>query len=221
MFGSKFLLAKQSHRHFSPLVSGVHGRFFSALAQGVIASKDQHIPTVPLQYMVHMARVKINLPERGDCWFFIDPRDKVEDFVSQVKTEDPQVKSVEVLSGGALTKPIEGQKYIYTALQDRTQPKFLKVNDMIYKFDSEKTGLHRLDLTEDSPWFATCKKQGLTNIQSSTIATILKQVERNLPSVDADSASAEEGTDSAKSGKKVVKAKTNVVSVDDICDAYI
>ena len=56
-------------------------------------------PTMQLQYMVHTARVKVNLPQRGQCWFFIEPEDKVQAFVDNVKAEDDKLTSVEILAG--------------------------------------------------------------------------------------------------------------------------
>ena len=49
--------------------------------------------------MVHSARVRVNLPDRGLCWFFITPEDRVEDFATALKTEDNLVVSLEVMTG--------------------------------------------------------------------------------------------------------------------------
>ena len=94
-----------------------------------------------LQYMVNMARVKINLPERGDSWFFIDQDATVKDFAKLVKQEDSKISNLEFVSG----KPSEGNSkalaqndLLFNVLQDRTTPTYLKLNDMLYKFDSTR-----------------------------------------------------------------------------------
>ena len=54
---------------------------------------------IQLQYMLGKARVKVNLPEQRDSWFFIHPDDTVQDFISCVQQEDKKVKSLSVMSG--------------------------------------------------------------------------------------------------------------------------
>ena len=49
--------------------------------------------------MVNSARVRVNLPENGDCWFFIQPEDSIDEFCAKVKAEDPLINSLEVLKG--------------------------------------------------------------------------------------------------------------------------
>ena len=50
--------------------------------------------------MLHNARVKINLPNHGEVWFFIDPKHTVSQFVSEVIAEDKKaIESLEVLRG--------------------------------------------------------------------------------------------------------------------------
>ncbi len=141
------------------------------------------IPSMPLQYMVHMARVKVHLPATGDCWFFISPQLSVKDFLTEIKEEDNQIETLEILAGKKTQQPLAETSILYNELKDRTRPIFLKVNgDMMYRFDSDKTdATQKIDLKEKSKYFQQCKDANLSNIQSSTISTILKQIETNLP----------------------------------------
>lgn len=55
---------------------------------------------MPLQYMIHNARVKINLPQHGESWFFIDPKYTVQQFLHEVQSEDKDaIASLEILRG--------------------------------------------------------------------------------------------------------------------------
>ena len=50
--------------------------------------------------MLYNARCKINLPNHGEVWFFIDPKHTVSQFVSEVISEDKNsIESLEVLRG--------------------------------------------------------------------------------------------------------------------------
>ena len=69
-------------------------RYFSPASAAEAA-----VPGMQVQHMVDSARVKINLPEQGDCWFFIQPEDSVMDFCARVQSEDPLISSLEVLQG--------------------------------------------------------------------------------------------------------------------------
>ena len=53
------------------------------------------------QFMVNTARVKLTLPKKGHCWFFVDLDTRVNDFKKQCLEEDEVVKEVEVLQGNA------------------------------------------------------------------------------------------------------------------------
>ena len=35
---------------------------------------------VPTEYMINTARVKLSLPAKGNCWFFVDPALRVSEF---------------------------------------------------------------------------------------------------------------------------------------------
>lgn len=61
------------------------------------------MPKLELQFMVHSARVMVNLPDRGNCWFFVTPTDRVEDLVSALQKEDSMVKSLEIMTGNSST----------------------------------------------------------------------------------------------------------------------
>lgn len=63
---------------------------------------------------------------------------------------------------------------LYEQLQDRSQPIYLNLNDMMYKFDSTREAASALAINEPSDWFNVCKKNGLSNMHASTIATILR-----------------------------------------------
>ncbi len=70
-FANPFLIQPRGlNKYFSQ-------RMFAAKAVSAKrAANTEHqmmIPSMPLQYMVHMARVKVHLPATGDCWFFISP----------------------------------------------------------------------------------------------------------------------------------------------------
>ena len=120
-----------------------------------------------------MARVKVNLPAQGDCWFFIDPRDKVSDFIANVKEEDAMINKLEVLTGGQKQSAVKSDEVLYEVLQDRSKPMFLRLNGMMYEFETKRAGANAVDLTETSTWFSQCEKLGMTNVHSSTLATII------------------------------------------------
>ena len=123
-----------------------------------------------------MARVKVSLPHEGDCWFFISPQDKVSDFVTAVKEEDPLINSVEVLSGANGESQLAETSMLYEELSDRQTPVFLKVNDMMYRFDSSKAGVESVSLEEKSDWFQQCQSLGIPLNHGSTITTIIQQM---------------------------------------------
>lgn len=116
---------------------------FAAKAVSAKKTTSEHqmmIPSMQLQYMVHMARVKVHLPATGDCWFFISPQLSVKDFLNEIKEEDNQIETLEILAGKKTQQPLADSSILYNELKDRTRPIFLKVNgDMMYRFDSDKT----------------------------------------------------------------------------------
>ena len=69
--------------------------------------------------MVHTARVKVNLPQAGQCWFFINPQDTVSQIVDSIKSEDNKISTAEVLTGtDNKQEVVRGSETLYTALQD-------------------------------------------------------------------------------------------------------
>ena len=74
---------------------------------------------------------------------------------------------------------------------------------MLYKFETNSERHSELDLTERNQIFSQCKGVGLNNLHSSTIATILKQVETNLEfSKESEDTAAVDAADEQKKGKK-------------------
>ena len=183
-------------------------------------------PTMELQYMVHTARVKVNLPQAGQCWFFINPQDTVSQIVDSIKSEDTKISTAEVLTGtDKKQEVVRGSETLYSALQDNSRCFYLKLNDMLYKFDQGEAGQQTLDLTEKNPVYDMCKTEGLSNIQSSTVATIMRQVKQNL--VGDESAAPQE--EKKKRGRPKKSAATPGLSsdpkevsysVDDICNKF-
>ena len=78
------------------------------------------IPTIQLKYMVHNAKVKINLPNQGECWFFIDPVHTVGDFTTEVKLEDQDaISSLKILrsdKAGGAPKAVGQSEILYEQL---------------------------------------------------------------------------------------------------------
>ena len=91
--------------------------------------------------------------------------------------------SVEVLENDGTTQEVAPtDKVMYEMLQDPTRQTFLKINSSLYKFDEAHIeGREKLDLVEKNSFFQMCQQAGLSNIQASTVSTILKQVQSNLP----------------------------------------
>ena len=104
---------------------------------------------------------------------------------------------------------------------------------MMYKFDTQTERASELDLTEKSKWFQHCKAAGLGNMHSSTIATILKQVETNLnfsvTTGESAAATTTEATEATEEKPKTTKAKKTTavaakgpgVAVTEVCDKYV
>ena len=146
--------------------------------------------------MVNSARVRVNLPDNGDCWFFIQPEDSIDEFCAKVKAEDPMINTLEVLKGkSSKIEVCDGQESLFESLKGSKKPMYLRLNDILYRFgnpeDESKivsgtattktnSEIGSFDLKETSPLFNQCKKLGLSNYQSSTIATLMRQVEMNL-----------------------------------------
>ena len=93
-----------------------------------------------------MARVKVELPGQGESWFFISQDETVKKFIEGLKHEEDRIETIEVLretSSGNKTPMAEKDK-LFEALQQRTTPMYLKINDMTYKFDTTRDA----DMTE-------------------------------------------------------------------------
>ena len=140
-------------------------------------AEEARTPIMQLQYMVNMARVKINLPGRGDSWFFIEREATVNEFTKIVKQEDPEISNLEFVSGkptSGKSKTLAQNDLLFNVLEDRQSPIYLKLNDMLYKFDSARdTDSAGIDLTETNQWYDECKTAGLANLHSSTISNII------------------------------------------------
>ena len=151
--------------------------------------------------------------------------------MESIKTEDSKISSVEILSGDDKKQQVvRGSDILYSALQDSSRSHYLKLNDMLYKFDQGETGQQTLDLNEKSALFNDCKTQGLSNMQAATIATIVRQVKENL-STDAAAAAtpAEPAPEDAKpkrgrpkksAASKSTSTKSSSYQVADICNQF-
>ena len=96
----------------------------------------------------------------------------------------------------------------------------------MYRFGTEKNdstssvAVSKMDLKETSQLYNTCKKAGLTNFHSSTIATLMNQIEMNLDfkeSAEAPSTSEEPPVEDGKKKRKSKKsspADAGTVTVD-------
>ena len=212
------MFLQRASSHFMMAAPTMSRRLFSIAA----------IPTVPLQYTVDMARVKVCLPQHGNCWFFINPNDTVSNFVEAVCNEDSKVKSLEILSGpDSAPKAVKKTLPLYKVLNDRDTPVYLRLNNMLYQFANARVGEDKVDLTEQSQWFNQCKQAGLANMHSTTIATILRQVENNIDFAEVEEASAPEAKpDAGKNGTKKTAAKKAAVTgptveLGQVCDTFM
>ena len=66
------------------------------------------------------------------------------------------------------------------------------MNDMLYRFGAEEVVEQKLDLIEKTDLFQQCKQEGLSNMQASTISTIMRQVQMNLPELTVEGTAAEQ-----------------------------
>ena len=76
----------------------------------------------------------------------------MQDFVTEVQAEDKDaITSLQILRGktGA-TKPVKESDSLYDQLQDRSTPIYLKLNEMMYKFDTQTERGSEIDLSEKS-----------------------------------------------------------------------
>ena len=177
-----------------------------------------------------MARVKINLPTQGESWFFIDPTQTVQDFIKEVQGEDSNINSLEIMTGSSTNpKPATANENLYKVLQDPYTSHFLKLNNMMYSFGDKSLRKDTISLKETSTWFTQCQKAGLPDLHSSTVATLLKNIETNLDFTPAaadavvDEAAAETATPAKKAKKTTAKSKAAAgsVTVDQVCDTFL
>ena len=194
------------------------------------AIEEARTPIMQLQYMVNMARVKINLPGRGDSWFFIDQDATVRDFSKLVKEEDPEISNLEIVSGkpsSGSSKALAQNDMLFDVLEDRTAPIYLKLNDMLYKFDSARDANQAgIDLIETDHWYDECRNAGLANLHSSTISNILKNVEMNVefvqstPKGKSKTISEDETETKTTSGKKRKYYPRRTTDVDNVLSIF-
>lgn len=139
------------------------------------------------------------------------------------------VSKLEVLTGqGAKPTQLKPNDVLYEVLQDRSKPMYLRLNDMMYEFETQRAGANTVDLAEKSTWFSQCEKLGLTNVHSSTLATIIGQMESNLafPAATAAPEAEAEATEEKKTKKKTTKkaaaaASGAELSVSAVCDEFV
>ena len=120
-----------------------------------LAISPQECDLMETEYMINTARVKLALPAKGNCWFFIDPELSVAAFKERCSSEDKTIESVEVLSG-AKASPAQDQTSLYSLLGDRESPVYLRLNNINFMFDTQRTQLS-MEIRETSPWFNHCK----------------------------------------------------------------
>ena len=193
------------------------------------------VPTIKTQHMMEMARVEVFLPQMGNCWFFVKPDENVAKFRDEVNKEDELVKTVELYEevlahdGTASVKtPVPDSVSLYSKLLDPRNRLFLHLNGMEYKFD-QKESIHPEEILKDnSPWYAQCRAANLSKMHSTTLNTIIRQLEKNLPysqeasnpdAVVTEAVIEEETAKKGAKGKK--KTSSDTVSVSTVCDTFV
>ena len=124
-------------------------------SKATFAFSPQECDLMETEYMINTARVKLALPAKGNCWFFIDPELSVAAFKERCSSEDKTIESVEVLLG-AKASPAQDQTSLYSLLSDRESPVYLRLNNINFMFDTQRTQLS-MEIRETSPWFNHCK----------------------------------------------------------------
>ena len=77
----------------------------STQATPILEGSGKPVYQMKTQYLINTARVRLTLPGRGDCWFFVDPELSVHDFKQKCQEEDSNITEVEILQGDS-TKPV-------------------------------------------------------------------------------------------------------------------
>jgi hypothetical protein len=72
-------------------------------------------PTIKTQYLMQMARVRVHLPQEGDCWFFIRPDETAATFRDEVDKEDALVNMVQLFEE---VKRQDGKAAVRKAVSD-------------------------------------------------------------------------------------------------------
>lgn len=176
-------------------------------------------PMIKTQYLMQMARIKVQLPQEGDTWFFVRPNDTIENFRNEISSEDDQIKTVEVFESadGKARKELKESASLYETLKSSQSRVILSLNGMEYEFDREcKVRPENLFEESKASWFTKCRQANLSKMHSSTIATVLQQVQMNLPSLEAEAAE-----EPATKGAKGKKSAAPTVSVQEVCDTFI
>ena len=112
--------------------------------------------------------------------------DTIDSFKSEVQKEDTFVKSIELFeSNGKARSALAGTDSLYSALKDSPSKVYLSVNGMEYEFDRETDSQPQVLLGEpESALFQKCQESNLSKMHSSTISTIMQQVQKNLPAFE-------------------------------------
>lgn len=176
------------------------------------------------EYLINSTRIRLTLPERGDCWFFVNRDLSVQDFKQRCQDEDANVAEVEVLQG-TTNKPVGAQDStsLYSLLADRTTPVFLRLNNIFYRFENQGKGedVVPIEIKETSPWFDHCKQLGMTNLQASTLNTMIHQIESNLDS-NAKSNPAQPKSNKKKGGNSNAAASGEpTYTVEQVTDEFV
>ena len=169
--------------------------------------------TIKTQYLMQVAQVKLHLPKEGDCWFFIKPQDTVSQFLQSVKSEDADIKEVDIVTTNG--KKVVDSDIMYQKLQDSKTPIFLRLNGSEYKFDDNSLARDlQATLSDTCQWFDQCKAAGLSNFHATTISTALREVEKNL-------ATSAEPVEEKKTKARKTKAAAPSTTVDSVLDTFI
>ena len=77
------------------------------------------------------AQILINLPQKGDTWFFVDNKQSVQQFIQSCQKEDPTAESIVLQKGKSA---LEDEANLYQSIIDSTlEEKTLqvKVNELV------------------------------------------------------------------------------------------
>lgn len=87
-----------------------------------------------IEYAFETARVRLYLPTGGETWFFVDKKQTVQAFKEQCQSEDPYLKSINLLthSNGSYTE-LPNEVSLYDLLTGES-PLYAQINDNIHEF---------------------------------------------------------------------------------------